>query len=86
MQNKPSGAAAISALDLPADFLRFQSDPGAAGGTVAMATHGDGRMVVVEDITQDLDGDGQRGLDLNGDGTTDLRRVRIRVKWTSPAT
>ena len=89
MQNPPAAggfaATPLAVLNLPADFQRFQSSSGTAGSTVASADHGDGRLVVVENLGQDLDGDGQTGLDLNGDGVTDLRRVRIRVKWTSPA-
>ena len=73
---------------------------GVAGATVAAANHGDGRVLVVEDAPVDAnnngvddpgeialvdkDGDGLAGLDLDRNGTTDLRRVRIRMKWTSP--
>jgi len=86
MQNPPATATPLAALNLPDNFLRFQTDAGTAGSTVAADNHGDGRLVVVENVGQDLDGDGQAGLDLNGDGTTDLRRVRVRVKFTSPST
>ncbi|MBI3322504.1 MAG: prepilin-type N-terminal cleavage/methylation domain-containing protein [Candidatus Omnitrophica bacterium] len=34
----------------------------------------------------DRDGDGQAGQDFDGDGVTDLRRVRVRVRWSSPET
>ena len=84
--NVPAGATAIAGLNLPADFQRFLTDPGQGGATVAAANHADGRMVVVEDTSADLDGDGQTGLDLDGNGTADLLRVRIRTKWTSPTT
>ena len=81
----PVGGGGVNPLNLPVDFRRFQ-DPasGVAGATVAAANHGDGRLVVVEDAGEDRDGDGQSGLDLDGDGVTDLRRVRIRLKFTSP--
>ncbi len=84
--NAPAGANPIAGLNLPTDFrTRFQTNVGAAG-TVAAASHGDGRLVVVEDGV-DLDGDGQAGVDVSNppDGIIDLRRVRVRVKWTSPA-
>ena len=86
MQNRPAGATPIAGLNLPADFqARFQTDPGTGGSTVAAANHGDGRLVVVEEGA-DLDGDGQTGLDVSApaDGVVDLRRVRVRLKWTSP--
>ena len=94
MQNSPApndAAHRIAGLNLPADFQRFLTNNGTGpniGDTNAdgQPDHGDGRLVVVEDTAADLDGDGQRGLDLNGDGVTDLRRVHIRVKWTSPTT
>ena len=97
----PVGGGGPNPLNFPAGFLRFQDPAsGVAGATVAANNHGDGRLVVVESpvdtngngtldpaelTAADLDGDGQTGLDLDGDGQTDLRRVRIRVKWTSPA-
>lgn len=90
----PAGATPLAALDLPADFQKFQTSVGTAGATVAAANHGDGRVVTVERADEngngiadeDLDGDQQIGLDLDGNGTTDLRRVRVRVKWTTPST
>ena len=89
MQNPPAGSTRIPALNFPAEFIRFQTDPGTAP---TVAGHGDGRLVVVENADEngnsiadeDLDGDGQIGFDFNGDGTTDLRRVRVRVRWSSP--
>ena len=95
MQNPPAGATAIQGLNFPPDFqAKFQKDTGTAGATVAAANHGDGRMVIVEKADEngngiadeDLDGDGQIGLDFNGDQKTDLERVRVRIKWTSPTT
>ena len=87
MVSPPTGAATQAALNFPADFLRFQTDPGdpaAVPTNIANpATHGDGRLVVVEDLV-DRDGDTLAGLDFDGDGQADLRRVRVRVKWTSP--
>ena len=92
--NVPAGAIETPGLSLPADFQRFRTAPGSAGATVAANNHADGRLVVVEQADEnlngiadeDLDGDGQIGLDVDGDGRTDLERVRIRVKWTSPTT
>lgn len=92
--NVPAGAVEVPGLNLPNDFQRFLTSPGSAGATVAAGNHADGRLVVVERADEngngiadeDLDGDGQVGLDLDGNGTTDLRRVRIRVKWTTPTT
>ncbi len=83
--NVPEGAVAVLGLNLPDYFQKFLTNTGSAGATIAAANHADGRMVVVEDTGQDLDLDGQSGLDLNGDGRTDLLRVRIRMKWTSPS-
>ncbi len=84
-------------LNFPAEFTRFQTD---AGTAPTLAGHGDGRLIVVENAPVDannnnaidpgelalvdLDGDGQVGIDFDDDGQTDLRRVRVRVKWTSP--
>ncbi len=90
MQNSPApndAAHRLAALNPPADFQRFLTDAGTAGGTVAAVNHGDGRLVVVEGAV-DLDGDGATGLDVSDppDGIIDLRRVRIRMKWTSPTT
>ena len=84
MTNPPVGGSALAPLNFPADFQRFQTDAGTSPSTINPATHGDGRLVVVEDLV-DLDGDGLTGIDFNGDGQADIRRVRIRVKWTSPA-
>jgi len=70
----------VAALNLPNNFLRFQTSPGQAN---TFFGHGDGRLYVVEDPV-DLDGDGYAGFDFNGDGTPDLVRVRVKVKWTGP--
>lgn len=94
MQNSPAPAAnRLAALNFPNDpldpansFSRFQTNPGVAGATVAAANHGDGRLVIVEDAGQNFDGDGQSGISFDGGTTTALRRVRIRIKWTSPTT
>ncbi|MDO8729997.1 MAG: type II secretion system protein [Candidatus Omnitrophota bacterium] len=83
--NIPAGAVLLSGLNLPADFQRFLTDPG-TGTSVAAANHGDGRLVIVEDAGDDFDGDGQGGISFDGGATTALRRVRVRVKWTSPTT
>ena len=78
----PAGATALAGLNLPASFqTRYQTGPGTAA---TMAGHGDGRVMVVETTAADLDGDGQRGLDFNADGTTDMNRVRVKVRWTTP--
>jgi len=82
--NVPAGAIAIAGLNLPADFQRFLTNTGSAGATVAAANHADGRMVIVENAGEDRDGDGQGGISFDGGVTTALRRVRIRIKWTSP--
>ena len=92
MQNPPAGATAIAGLNFPNEFqTRFQTDPGTGpnlGDTDGdlEPDHGDGRVVVVENAGQDLDGDGAGGVSFDGGVTTALRRVRIRVKWTSPTT
>jgi len=86
MQNPPAAAIAIAGLNLPADFQRFLTSPGVTGATVAAANHGDGRMVIVENAGEDRDGDGQGGISFDGGATTALRRVRVRIKWTSPNT
>ena len=97
---RPATSTQISGLNFPANFLRFQS-ANATGPNLGDTDndgnpdHGDGRVVVVERsdengngiADEDLDGDGQIGLDLDGVlTTTELYRVRVRVKWTSPTT
>lgn len=98
MQNAPPGTDATrpAGLVLPADFTRFLTDTGTNPSNINAGTHGDGQLVVVE-TTADLDGDNiwpaqdSNGdtwgdLDFNRDGQPDLRRVRVRVKWTTPST
>ena len=67
-----NGAAAtrLAALNLPQELQRFQTKPG------------DGVYLYVEGLANDYDGDGQRGIDFNGDGQEDVRRVTMRVQWT----
>ncbi|MBI3616292.1 MAG: type II secretion system protein [Candidatus Omnitrophica bacterium] len=82
---KPPTATATARveLDLPAEFqARYQTAPGTAND---FSNHGDGVVMVVEDHVTDLDGDGKKGLDFNGDGQTDLYRVRLYIKKTTPA-
>lgn len=92
--NNPTPLAVLNFPGTPADpnsFARFQTD---AGTAPTIAGHGDGRLIVVENADEngngpadeDLDGDGLIGLDFDGDGQTDLRRVRVRVRWTTPST
>lgn len=99
MGMRPATAQDLAVLNLPPDYDRFLTSNG-TGPFVndqdgdGEPDHGDGRLVVVEEADEngngpedeDLDGDGQIGIDFNNDGVTDLRRVRIRVKWTSPNT
>lgn len=66
-------------LNMPG-FGRFLTSPGTARD---FANHGDGRVLIVEDLT-DIDGDGVTGIDFNGDGRVDLRRIRVKTRWTSP--
>lgn len=97
MLNSPApndAAHRLTALNFPGipndpdvvlrDFTRFQTDGGVAGATVAAANHGDGRLVVIENAGDNFDGDGQSGISFDGGATTALRRVRVRIKWTSP--
>lgn len=78
------GATPLAALNFPAAFTRFQIE---GNGSDAIP---DGTVLWVEDWddgvgpTEDLDLDGFAGFDFNGDGVTDLRRVHLRINWTSP--
>ncbi len=99
MQNAPAGATPVVSLNLPADFrTAFQTSPG-TGTTMANHGDGrmvvienapvdnnpaNGSIDPAELAAVDLDGDGQAGIDFNNDGITDLRRVRVKVKFTSP--
>jgi prepilin-type N-terminal cleavage/methylation domain-containing protein len=84
MQHPPQSGntqpAKVTALNFPANFQRFQTDPGQAD---TFFGHGDGRLYVVEG-TEDIDQDGYTGFDFDGDGRADLLRVRVKVKWTAP--
>ncbi len=89
---RPPGAVTLSApnpLNLPDDppnyfRKRYQTN---AGRTPAAtwADHADGRLVVVEDLV-DIDEDGLAGFHFNGspDGRVDLKRIRVKVKYTWP--
>lgn len=84
---RPPGAGTLAALDLPAAFqLRYQTNQGRTPAAT-WADHADGRVLVVEGAT-DLDGDGLVGIDLSNpaDGVIDLRRVRVKVRFTTPST
>ena len=70
-------------LDFPAAFRRYQTSGKPMASAASVKNHGDGRMVVVEDLV-DLDEDGQVGLNFDGDATVDVRRVRVQVQWTTP--
>jgi len=113
MQNPPAGAdtdpdnnpATPNPLNLPPAFqTKYQTtagyldtDPTVQNSPPNLRTHGDGRVLVVEEgfdavrdgvftpnLAQDLDGDGLTGVDFDDDGTTDLRRVRLSIRWTTP--
>ena len=86
--NSPSGAAPtrLAALNFPPDLQRFQT------------AAGDGVYLYVERADEkdangnpspgtDYDGDGLKGVsfNINNNGKTDLRRVRVRVQWTVPS-
>ena len=89
-----AGAIPLPDLDLPADFqTRYQTDPGTDNTWLqndGVQEHGDGVVLIVEAAddgagpSEDLDGDGRAGLDFNGDGATDLFRVRLYLKKTTP--
>lgn len=85
-------------LNFPAEFTRFQTDGGTAAtleghgdGRLIVVENAPVDTDVPPNGIQadelalvDLDGDSLAGQDFNGDGVTDLRRVRIRVRWTTP--
>ncbi len=83
MQNRPAGSTQVAGLNFPAEFTRYQTaalaDPGQPAG---VNNHGDGRIYIVEEGA-DLDGDGFSGLDVDNSGTIDLRRVKVRIQWTT---
>lgn len=68
----PANSTALATLNFPPQLARF------------LREDGDGRMVIIEE-NNDLDGDGFAGQDLDGDGTVDLRRVRVEVNFTTPS-
>ena len=79
-------------LNLPPEFqTKYQTNPGTAND---WNNHGDGMVMVVEKsgennngiADEDLDADGKIGLDFNGDRKTDLYRVRLYLKKTTPST
>ncbi len=93
-----AGAVAISALDLPADFsAKYQTNQGRTPAE-GWPTHADGMVMIVEKADEnangiadeDLDGDGKVGLDFNPPATppgkTDLYRVRLYLRKTTPTT
>lgn len=96
---RPAGATAVASLNLPDDFrTAFQTGVG-TGTTMANHGDGrvvvienapvdnnpaNGSIDAAELAAVDLDGDGQAGIDFNNDGVTDLRRVRVKVKFTAP--
>ena len=96
---QPPGATAISALDLPADFsAKYQTNQGRTP-VATWADHADGMVMVVEKADEngngiadeDLDGDGKIGIGFNlpappPGGKTDLYRVRIYLRKTTPST
>lgn len=99
MQNPPAGATLVNSLVLPDDFrTAFQTSAG-TGTTMANHGDGrvvvvenaprdnnpaNGAIDPAELAAVDLDGDGQAGIDFDNNGTTDLRRVRVKVKFTAP--
>ncbi len=97
---RPPGAVVLPApnpLNLPADFrARFQTNQGRTPAAT-WVDHADGRVYVVEDGVDangngtidpgeldDLDGDGLTAIDFDGRFPVDLRRVRVKVRFTTP--
>ena len=89
----------LPALSFPVEFVRFQTNGGTAAtinghgdGRLVVVENSpqdnnpaNGQIDPAELQAVDLDGDGLAGIDFDGDGVTDLRRVRVRVRWTSPS-
>lgn len=77
----------VNPLNFPPAFRRFQLDSDDDSDNIP-----DGTLLTVENFDEndngigdeDFDGDGLIGLDFDGDGVTDLRRIRLRINWTSP--
>lgn len=95
MQNPPTDTAGNPAirrtgLNFPAEFARYQTsalaDPNQPAGisSAGVINAGDGRMYIVETNT-DLDNDGFTGLNVDGsaNGSIELRRVKVRIQWTT---
>lgn len=70
-------------LNLPADFAaKYQTNRGTASD---WTNHGDGRILIIEDASVNLDDDPQKGLNFTGTaGNTDIYRVKVKVKWSTP--
>ncbi len=67
-------------LNFPTELQRFQTAAGE--GVYLYVERADENANGIAD--EDFDGDGLIGRDFNGDNVTDLRRVRMRIKWTVP--
>lgn len=86
-------------LRLPDDFQRFLTNQGRtpaanwrdhADGRVLVVEDApvdnnpaNGRIDKEELDVVDLDGDGLAGIDFNNDGVTDMRRVRVKVRFST---
>ena len=102
MKHPPTGANQLAALNITQpDFQRFLTGAGTTADMVGHGdgriyvvegaprdTNGTPGIQADEIAAADLDGDGQTGIDLTipPDGVTELFRVRVKVKWTTPQT